>query len=91
MTGSGTFRERKLTLTLKNENGTFILQGDLDNANLTGSWRKEDDSLQGTWQLRQSTRHRRNGITSLGFAQGISPVGGWRQRLLRAIRTAGGL
>lgn len=49
LTGSGTFRERKLTLTLKNENGTFILQGDLDNANLTGSWRKEDDSLQGTW------------------------------------------
>ena len=49
LTGSGTFRERKLTLTLKNENGTFILQGDLDNANLTGSRRKEDDSLQGTW------------------------------------------
>ena len=48
LTGSGTFREENSHYPEKRK-WNFYFQGDLDNANLTGSWRKEDDSLQGTW------------------------------------------
>lgn len=48
-TASGTFREGKLTLTLKNQDGTFILEGRFDNRSLIGSWRKEDGTEKGTW------------------------------------------
>ena len=34
--GSGTFRDGNLTLTLKDEEGTFVLEGRLDAGTLTG-------------------------------------------------------
>jgi hypothetical protein len=49
VTTSGTFRDGKLTLTLKAKDGTFILEGRFDNPSLIGSWRKEDGTEKGTW------------------------------------------
>jgi hypothetical protein len=48
-TACGTFRDGKLTLTLKDEDGAFILVGRFDNRSLLGSWRKEGGTEKGTW------------------------------------------
>jgi hypothetical protein len=47
--GSGTFRDNKLTLTLRTPEGTFLFEGCLDNRALTGTWRQEASQLHGTW------------------------------------------
>jgi hypothetical protein len=48
-TASGTFRDGKLTLTLKDDDGTFILEGRFDNRSLLGSWQKQGGTEKGTW------------------------------------------
>jgi hypothetical protein len=47
--GSGTFRDENLTLTLKDEERTFVLEGRLDAGALRGTWRQEAGQLHGTW------------------------------------------
>ena len=48
-TAFGQFRDEKLTLTLRNKDGAFILAGRFEHHSLFGSWRKEDGTEQGTW------------------------------------------
>ena len=48
-TGSGTFRDGHLTLTLRTEDGTYVIEGRLYNRTLAGSWRQEGASAKGTW------------------------------------------
>lgn len=68
--GSSTFRDGKLTLTLRDEDGIFILEGRLDNRSLTGSWRKENGTEKGTWSATPvdttPTERRSPGLTVLG-------------------------
>src|SRR5258708_6860240 len=49
MTGSGTFHNGKLTLTLKKDDDTYVLEGQLDHGALSGSWRKQHANDHGTW------------------------------------------
>jgi predicted protein tyrosine phosphatase len=47
--GSGTFREGKLTLVLKTPEETFTLDGRLEARALTGTWQQEAGQPHGTW------------------------------------------
>jgi hypothetical protein len=47
--GFGTFRDGKLILTLKTDEGTYILDGELSQRTLAGTWRQKDGTSKGTW------------------------------------------
>jgi hypothetical protein len=50
LSGSGTFRDGDLTLTLKSEEDeAFVLEGRLDAGCLAGTWRQEASQVHGTW------------------------------------------
>lgn len=50
--GAGTFHDGKLALTLKTQDGTYVLAGVLEKQSLTGTWRQEDGAAKGTWSAR---------------------------------------
>jgi hypothetical protein len=47
--GTGVWRAGQLMVTLKAQEGTFIFEGHLGARVLTGTWRREDAQLRGTW------------------------------------------
>src|SRR5207249_799606 len=54
---SGTFRDGKLLLTMKDEDGTFFLEGERKEGTLAGEWRKEGTNEKGAWSAsRADTR-----------------------------------